>query len=141
MAALLRQLLKAKDNKFPLLNLLHFPYKENNIYKNNINNKKYIVEILDYLNEKTNSNYKATTKATTQKINARFKEGFSLEDFKTVIDKKTNEWKGTELEQYLRPDTLFGTKFESYLNQTIIKKKETRWEKERRLLEEMCEDE
>lgn len=110
---------------------------------NNTKNNKYIVEqVLDYLNEKTNSNYKKTTKSTTQKINARIKEGFSLEDFKTVIDKKTNDWKGTELEQYLRPDTLFGTKFESYLNQNIIKKqhKESRYEREKRLLEEMCNE-
>jgi hypothetical protein len=44
------------------------------------------------------------------------KKGFSLSDFQTVIDKKVSEWKGTDMEQYLRPSTLFGTKFESYLN-------------------------
>lgn len=118
--------------------------KDNNInIKNKNNNNKYIVEILDYLNTKINSNYKTTTKSTIQKINARIKEGFTLENFKTVIDKKTEEWAGTELEQYLRPDTLFGTKFESYLNQNIIKKQrqETRYEREKRILEEMCKDE
>ena len=75
------------------------------------------------------------------KINARLKEGFTVEDFKTVIDKKVDEWKGTELEQYLRPDTLFGTKFESYLNQNIIKKehKETRYEREQRIMKEWLE--
>ena len=46
----------------------------------------------------------------------------TLEDFKTVIDKKYDEWYGTNMQQYLRPETLFGTKFESYLNSTIIKK-------------------
>ena len=117
---------------------------DNNTSINNINNNKYIVEqVLDYLNEKTNSNYKKTTKSTIQKINARIKEGFSLEDFKTVIDKKCDEWKGTALEQYLRPDTLFGTKFESYLNQNIIKKQkiETRYEKEKRILEALANEE
>lgn len=49
-------------------------------------------------------------------------EGFSVEDFKTVIDKKYNDWKGTEWEKYLRPETLFGAKFESYLNQKEITK-------------------
>lgn len=116
-------------------------FKENNTYINNINNNKYIVEIIDYLNEKTNSNYKTTTKATEQKINARLREGFTLEDFKKVIDKKTDEWMGTQLEQYLRPDTLFGTKFESYLNQNIIKQehKETRYEREQRIMKEWLE--
>lgn len=117
-------------------------FKDNNInIKNKNNNNKYIVEILDYLNSKTNSNYKTTTKSTIQKINARFKEGFTLEDFKKVIEKKTDEWMGTELEQYLRPDTLFGTKFESYLNQNIIKKQkqETRYEREQRIMKEWLE--
>ena len=39
-----------------------------------------------------------------------------MEDFKAVIDYKVSEWKGTKMEDYLRPETLFGTKFESYLN-------------------------
>ena len=48
-----------------------------------------------------------------------------LDDFKSVIDKKSKEWLGTNMERYLRPDTLFGTKFESYLNQNIPSKKDT----------------
>ncbi len=88
-------------------------------YKNvkNDKNNTYIVEILDYLNKKINSSYKSSTKKTKDLIMARIKEGFTVEDFKTVIDKKSNEWIGTEWEKYLRPSTLFGTKFESYLNQ------------------------
>ena len=78
--------------------------------------------IVDYLNEKANTGYKPNTKATVKHINARLTEGYTVEDFKTVIDKKCAEWKGTEMEQYLRPETLFGTKFESYLNAKIIKK-------------------
>ena len=59
----------------------------------------------------------AIIKAYRQKhIKARLSEGFTIEDFKTVIDKKCAEWLGTDYEQYLRPQTLFGTKFESYLN-------------------------
>ena len=77
-----------------------------------------IKEIVEYLNLKTKKNFKATTKATQRHINARLEEGYSLENFKTVIDKKTKEWLGTEMDQYLRPETLFGTKFEGYLNQS-----------------------
>lgn len=72
--------------------------------------------IVSYLNEKAGTKYKATTEKTKKAIHARLSEGFTLEDFKTVIDKKHTEWKGTEFEKYLRPETLFGTKFEGYLN-------------------------
>ena len=78
-----------------------------------------IREIIDYLNEKAETKYKANTAKTVECISARLKEGFTIEDFKTVIDKKTAEWKGTDFEQYLRPTTLFGTKFEGYLNAKI----------------------
>jgi uncharacterized phage protein (TIGR02220 family) len=85
-----------------------------------------IVEILDYLNHKTHSHYKPTTKKTKTVIKARMNEGFTLADFKTVIDHKTSEWlDDPHWSKYLRPDTLFGTKFESYLNQKGFKKKIT----------------
>jgi uncharacterized phage protein (TIGR02220 family) len=54
-------------------------------------------------------------------INALIKKGYSKEDCFTVIDKKCEEWQGTDMQQYLRPMTLFGNKFDSYLNQSIIK--------------------
>ncbi len=81
-----------------------------------------VKEIIAYLNEKAGTNYKPTTKKTISLIKARFNEGFTLTDFKTVIDKKINSWAGTEWEKFIRPETLFGTKFESYLNEKIIKK-------------------
>ena len=77
----------------------------------------YIKEIINYLNSATSSNYRYQSKATQRLINARLNDGFTVDDFKAVIDKKTKEWKGTEMEKYIRPETLFGTKFESYLNQ------------------------
>lgn len=83
----------------------------------------YIKNIIDYLNSATSSNYRYQSKATQQHIRARMNEGFTFDDFKTVIDKKTAEWKGTEMAQYLRPETLFGTKFESYLNAPKISRK------------------
>ncbi len=78
-------------------------------------------EIVDYLNQVCGTRYKASAKATQRHINARITEGFCLDDFKTVIDKKHHEWTviKPEMKQYLRPETLFGTKFESYLNQSI----------------------
>jgi len=77
-------------------------------------------EIVDYLNNATNSNYRHTTEATNKLIKARIKEGFTLEDFKTVIDKKVLLWaKDLKMSAYLRPETLFGNKFESYLNEII----------------------
>lgn len=80
------------------------------------------ITVINYLNTRTNSNYKYTTKKNQTLIHARTEEGFTIDDFKTVIDKKTEEWLGTDMERYLRPETLFGTKFEGYLNQTIRSK-------------------
>lgn len=75
-------------------------------------------EIVSYLNSKAQTNYKATTNKTKSLIHARLQEGFSVDDFKRVIDVKCNEWlQDKEMHKYLRPETLFGTKFESYLNQ------------------------
>lgn len=75
-----------------------------------------INNVVGYLNEKANANYRASGADTQKHINARLAEGFTLDDFYTVIDKKCAEWVGTDFEQYLRPSTLFGTKFEAYLN-------------------------
>lgn len=92
----------------------------NNKETNNkiINNKINIINnIVEYLNQKTNSNYKSSTKKTQDLIKARLNEGFSEEDFKKVIDLKCDEWSDNEMSVYLRPETLFGNKFEGYLNQ------------------------
>ena len=82
------------------------------------------IEIVEYLNEKSGKNFRYSSRKTQDLIKARLNEGFSIDDFKTVIDKKCAEWKGdSKMDQYLRPETLFGTKFEAYLNQTEVKKK------------------
>lgn len=73
--------------------------------------------ITDYLNLKANTSYRSSTKKTKDLIKARLNEGFKEDDFYKVIDNKTSEWTGTEWEKFLRPDTLFGSKFEGYLNQ------------------------
>lgn len=90
----------------------------NNKPKNNKNNnnKELYIAIVEYLNSKAGTHYRAASKATQQHINARLAEGFKLEDFKRVVDNMCIEWKNSEWEQYLRPSTLFGSKFENYLN-------------------------
>lgn len=75
-------------------------------------------DIITYLNLKNNSTYKATTQKTKELISARLKEGFTIDDFKKVIDTKISEWgKDPKMNMYLRPETLFSNKFEGYLNQ------------------------
>lgn len=81
--------------------------------------------IIEYLNIKSNSHYKYSTDKTQTLIKARIKDGFTLDDFKIVIDKKCEEWVGTDFEKFLRPETLFSNKFEGYLNQKITAKKKT----------------
>jgi uncharacterized phage protein (TIGR02220 family) len=77
-----------------------------------------VEKVILYLNEKSNSTY-TTNKTNTTYILARLKEGFSLVDFKRVIDKKSAQWLGTEQQKYLRPNTLFlPSKFENYLNES-----------------------
>ena len=73
--------------------------------------------IIKYLNTRAFTSYRASAKQTKAKINARLNEGYTVDDFKKVIDTKVEEWQGTEFEKYLRPETLFGSKFENYLNQ------------------------
>lgn len=95
--------------------------REKDYYLAESNEKIPYSEIINYLNEKLGSHYKSDTNKTKSQIRARFNEGFTFEDFKIVIDKKINEWYGTKMQKYLRPETLFGTKFEGYLNQEDCK--------------------
>ncbi|MEK1370190.1 hypothetical protein HC014_07250 [Limosilactobacillus fermentum] len=78
-------------------------------------------EILDYLNGRIGTSYRASSKTTQRLIKARSNEGFEVEDFKRVIDNKVASWgKDPKMSQYLRPNTLFGTKFEAYLNEQAV---------------------
>lgn len=97
--------------------------KKENKNNNNIYSREIEKNIIDYLNKKLDSNYKYDSKKTTELIKARLNQGFKEEDFYKVIDKKYNEWNDSEMAIYLRPTTLFGTKFEDYLNQKEVKKK------------------
>jgi len=76
------------------------------------------LEIIEYLNKQVGSSFRSSSKENQKCIKARWKEGFSLKDFKRVVDIKVKEWKhDKKMAPYLRPITLFGTKFEAYLNQ------------------------
>ena len=82
-------------------------------------------EIIDYLNEKTGKKFKMTDE-TKSYIDDRANDGYKLSDFQTVIKKKVAEWKGTKMDKFLRPETLFGTKFEGYLNQNETARKKAK---------------
>lgn len=79
------------------------------------------LDIVQYLNSKVNAKYMPTAKKTKDLIKARFNEGFTIDDFKTVIDKKSTEWlNDKKMSAFLRPETLFSNKFEGYLNQVVV---------------------
>ena len=98
--------------------------------------KKDVETIVSYLNKRTNSEYKPSSKTTQKLIRARMNEGFTVDDFRTVIDNKVAEWGKPprsgekDMRKYLRPETLFGTKFESYLNEKKVVSNDGRQEHE-----------
>ena len=94
------------------------------IRKTDIDNNKLLIcqEIISYLNLKAKKNFKVDTASHQKFIKARLKEGYVLEDFKKVVDIMVAKWKGTEYEQYLQPQTLFGNKMDNYLNQPMPRK-------------------
>jgi uncharacterized phage protein (TIGR02220 family) len=79
-------------------------------------------EIIERLNAKSGKNFSPTTKETQRSIKARWNSGFRLKDFNRVIDTKCEKWKtDPKMVDYLRPQTLFGTNFEAYLNEPPAK--------------------
>lgn len=111
------------DKNVPYNNTLNNNTLNNNTNIYSLANQKNNIpydEICEYLNKRINASYKASTKKTRDLITARFNEGFTLDNFKEVIDKKVLDWLNDKtMKKYLRPETLFGTKFESYLNQPM----------------------
>lgn len=100
--------------------------KDESISNSRLNDKGIPYQaIVEYLNTRANKRYRATTAKTKRLIKARWNEGNRLDDFKKVIDNKVAEWlHDSKMQQYLRPETLFGTKFEGYLNQQRVEKHE-----------------
>lgn len=109
-----------KDEPIPNINTNS---KQNNKTnnKNNVVNDIYtpqIKEVIDYLNEKSKKNFRHTTKKTQTLIKGLLKNNYTVEDIKKVIDIKVKQWgKDKKMKIYLRPETLFGSKFEAYLNE------------------------
>lgn len=100
----------------------NYQYKEISNTRNNSSAdaepKSIHKDVIDYLNGKIGARYKASSAINKRLIDARVKEGYTLDDFKRVIDNKVASWaQDQKMSKYLRPQTLFGTKFESYLNE------------------------
>lgn len=88
-----------------------------------------IDDILSYLNERTGKHFTGRSAAHKKHIIARLKEGYTVEEFKQVIDNKVAAWGHVEkMAVYLRPETLFGTKFEAYLNDVETERQKARRE-------------
>ena len=104
------------------LEILQTNKTDNNEIDNNNNKLLICKEIISYLNLKAKKNFKVNTASHQKFIKARLKEGYVLEDFKKVVDIMVAKWKGTEYEQYLQPQTLFGNKMDNYLNQPMPRK-------------------
>ena len=101
---------------------VHTIKTENTKTENNNNKLSICKEVISYLNLKAKKNFKVDTASHQKFIKARLKEGYVLEDFKKVVDIMVAKWKGTEYEQYLQPQTLFGNKMDNYLNQPMPKR-------------------
>ena len=118
-ATLMQQKCNARDKSIEIEKENKSKSKSKKIYSPSL--PSVAEDIVTFLNSVTGSNYRSTTDKTRKLIAARIAEGFTIDDFKTVISKKAKEWQGTDMAQYLRPETLFGTKFEGYLNQPEVR--------------------
>ncbi|MGB7594575.1 MAG: phage replisome organizer N-terminal domain-containing protein [Erysipelotrichaceae bacterium] len=84
--------------------------------ENTLNN--IVEKAMEYLNIQTGHKFKANA-ANTKHLIARIRDGYTLKDVMTVIHNKTVDWESNpEMVKYLRPDTLFGSKFDTYLQFT-----------------------
>ena len=110
------------ENTLSEVQKVHTIKTENTKTENNNNKLLICKEVISYLNLKAKKNFKVDTASHQKFIKARLKEGYVLEDFKKVVDIMVAKWKGTEYEQYLQPQTLFGNKMDNYLNQPIPRK-------------------
>ncbi len=79
--------------------------------------KRACAEVIDHLNKKAGTSYRKDSKKSLNRISDLLAQGYGADEMKCVIDKKHAEWNATVMERYLRPETLFGDKFEGYLNQ------------------------
>ncbi|MEK4025971.1 conserved phage C-terminal domain-containing protein [Sporosarcina sp. FSL W7-1283] len=106
----------------PLFKELKEPQKENVGFREN-----EVVSITEYLNQVTGKRYKANAASTKRLLTARLNEGYTVDDFKRVIDLKASQWLQDEkFRNYLRPSTLFNaTNFENYFNEEMPAQRKT----------------
>jgi uncharacterized phage protein (TIGR02220 family) len=97
------------------------PSKSVSVSKDKENDKELIsqkvIEVIEYLNLATGKKFSTTGNDNIKHVMKKITEGYTMDNFKQVIDVKTAKWKGTDMEDYLRPQTLFGGKFNAYLNE------------------------
>lgn len=103
-----------------------------------------IQKTIEYLNHVADTDYTPDFPPTVEMLTSLINQGYGLHDFKTVIDKKWKSWKGTKYQDYIRPSTLFGSKFENYLNErpskspieqladSVQRAKQTNWRLDKR---------
>ena len=128
-----KNMLEIKDNgRYSLINQDGIPdgyqcVTQNSIDKNSIDilpekkEPEICKEIIEYLNLKANTKFRSHSAGTKRHLNARLAEGFTIDDFKKVIDIKCAQWlNDPNMKKYLRPETLFSAShFESYLNEYV----------------------
>lgn len=107
------------ENTLSEVQKVHTIKTENTKTENNNNKLLICKEVISYLNLKAKKNFKVDTASHHKFIKARLKEGYTLEDFKKVVDIMSAKWIGTEYDDYLQPQTLFGNKMDNYLNTTM----------------------
>lgn len=123
-----------QTSKETLLNIKYIEEKE--IKENNS-----VFKVIEYLNKKTNSNFRFSAKSNRVNISSRMAEGYTVKDLELVIDTKSKEWLGTEFEKYLCPETLFrASKFERYLNQALKDKPKNNIHNNKKIEEEIFEE-
>lgn len=101
-------------------NSIYINNKKNYIDRSNNNkeekNRKIYSNIIQHFNLKCDKSYKLNSDVFIDYIDALLAKGFSERDMIVVIDQKCKDWMNTRYAKYLRPSTLFGDKFEIYLN-------------------------
>ncbi|WP_053366318.1 conserved phage C-terminal domain-containing protein [Bacillus sp. FJAT-27245] len=103
--------------------------EEHSLEKKEAEEEVPVAEVIEYLNKKTYSAFRADNRRTMKFVQDRWKEGYRLTDFKKVIDKKADEWLDhPKWSFFLRPETLFGPKFQKYLKQKRARRKGVREE-------------
>lgn len=92
------------------------------VIENDIEIKDEVKNVIEYLNSRARTNFRSNTDKAIKHIKARFNEKFTLQDFIDVIDNRVDKWANDpKMKEYLRPETLFGSKFESYLQDSKSK--------------------